>query len=143
MPQQTYEQYIQQQQQQQQYEEHSSVYMSNEPVSQRKRKDRELELQLLAGDLSAVQQNGAVKDIAVDHHWNELRYTEQQQQQQEVQRSFGIGMNKALSQVSKQQNRKHQLSSLAIKAADTELAMLEKRGARNMTKSETQGKYGW
>jgi hypothetical protein len=45
--------------------------------------------------------------------------------------------------VSKVQNRKHQLSSLAIKAAEMELAMLEKRDARGLSKAQTQGKYGW
>lgn len=113
-----------------------------EPPSQKKRKDRDFELQLMSGDLSGMETT-AVKDISVQNKWDELRYTEQQQREQEVQRGFGIGVNKSLMQVSKQQNRKHQLSSLAIKAAETELAMLEKRGARNLTKSETQGKYGW
>jgi len=108
----------------------------------KKRKDRDFELQLMSGDLSGMQDT-AVKDISVQNEWNEFKYTEQQQQMAEVQRGFGIGTNKNLMQVSKQQNRKHQLSSLAIKAAETELAMLEKRGARNLTKSETQGKYGW
>jgi hypothetical protein len=30
-----------------------------------------------------------------------------------------------------------------MKAAETELALLEKRGARGLSKAQTQGKYGW
>ncbi len=44
---------------------------------------------------------------------------------------------------SKTQNRKHQLNSLAMQAAQTELAMLDAKGSRMKSKSETQGKYGW
>lgn len=131
----------------QEYMQQTASYSSQDDVqfeqpSQKKRKDRDFELQLMSGDLSGMQ-SAAVTDISVQNQWDELRYTEQQQQILEVQRGFGLGSNKNLTQVSKQQNRKHQLSSLAIKAAETELAMLEKRGARNLTKSETQGKYGW
>jgi len=131
----------------QEYMQQTAAYSAQndanyEQPNQKKRKDRDFELQLMSGDLSGME-TAAVKDISVQNKWDELRYTEQQQREQEVQRGFGIGVNKNLSMVSKQQNRKHQLSSLAIKAAETELAMLEKRGARNLTKSETQGKYGW
>lgn len=131
----------------QEYMQQTAAYSAQhdahyEQPSQKKRKDRDFELQLMSGDLSGMETT-AVKDISVQNKWDELRYTEQQQREQEVQRGFGIGVNKNLSMVSKQQSRKHQLSSLAIKAAETELAMLEKRGARNLTKSETQGKYGW
>lgn len=130
----SYEEYLQQNQAIQQEQ--------SELPSHKKRKDRDFELQLMSGDLSGLQ-NAPVQDITVQHQWNEQAYTEQQQREQEVQRGFGIGVNKSLMMVTKQQSRKHQLSSLAMKAAETELAMLEKRGNRNLTKSETQGKYGW
>jgi hypothetical protein len=136
-PQQSYEEYMRQQ----------GLYAQEPEVGPaaalKKRKDRDFELQLMSGDLSALDKTEAVQEISMQHQWNEMAYTEQQQRQLEVQRGFGIGTNKMLSQVTKQQNRKHQLSSLAIKAAETELAMLDKRGQRNLTKSETQGKYGW
>ena len=102
-----------------------------------------MELQLLSGDLTGISSGATVKDISVQNDWDSLRYTEQQQREAEVQRGFGIGASKSLTQVSKQQSRKHQLNSLAIKAAETELSLLEKRGNRMLTKHETQGKYGW
>lgn len=132
----SYQEYLQQNQSLQEQQEFP------DGPSHKKRKDRNFELQLMSGDLSGLQ-NAPVQDISVQHQWNELAYTEQQQREQEVQRGFGIGVNKNLMQVTKQQSRKHQLSSLAMKAAETELALLEKRGNRNLTKSETQGKYGW
>jgi hypothetical protein len=135
--QQSYEEYLRQQ------EQAEEDALEQQMPAHKRRKGRDIELQLLAGDLSGIQNSSAVQDISTQHQWNEMRYTEQQEREREVQRGFGIGMNKMLTQVSKQQNRKHQLSSLAMKAAETELAMLDKRGARNLTKSETQGKYGW
>jgi hypothetical protein len=140
-----------QQPQQQSYEEYMSSqqgqaqsYSSggDQHAGQKKRKDRDFELQLMSGDLSGLN-DSSVQDISVKHDWDSFKYTEQQQREQEIQKGFGIGTNKALMQVSKQQNRKHQLSSLAIKAAETELSMLEKRGSRMLSKSQTQGKYGW
>mmetsp|Transcript_4126 Transcript_4126/g.6574 ORF Transcript_4126/g.6574 Transcript_4126/m.6574 type:complete len:207 (+) Transcript_4126:224-844(+) len=124
----------------------SSMSMSSDHVS-KKRKNRDMELQLMAGDLSALQgpsgTGGVVQDISVDRgEWNSFKYTEQQQREKEIRQEFG-GNAKNLSQVSKTANRKHQLNSLAMKAAETELAMLEKRGNRNLSKSQTQGKYGW
>jgi hypothetical protein len=137
MQQQSYADYLRQQ------EEAEEDALERDMPAHKRRKGRDIELQLLAGDLSGIQNSAAVQDISTQHQWNEMRYTEQQEREKEVQRGFGIGMNKMLTQVTKQQNRKHQLSSLAMKAAETELAMLDKRGARNLTKSETQGKYGW
>lgn len=146
IPQLSYEEYLQQQEDLERPHQHvdtGSAVPVQDGGALRKRKEREFELQLMSGDLTGLDRSGAVQEISIQHEWNEMAYTEQQRQQQEVQRGFGIGTNKMLSQVSKAANRKHQLSSLAIKAAETELAMLEKRGARNLTKSETQGKYGW
>jgi hypothetical protein len=45
--------------------------------------------------------------------------------------------------VSKTQGHKHQLGSLAVRAAQTELANLDKPSNRGKSKAETQGKYGW
>jgi hypothetical protein len=43
----------------------------------------------------------------------------------------------------KTQNKKHQINSLAMSAASVELELMEARGARSKSKSETQSKYGW
>jgi len=112
--------------------------------SNKKKRDRDIELQLLAGDLSALDNRpSTIKELDIEHTWDVQKYTDQQIREHEIQKGFGLGTTKSLMQVSKQQNRKHQLNSLAIKAAETELSLLEKRNHRMLTKSETQGKYGW
>jgi len=126
---------------QQFYEEQMNELMEK---SNKKKRDRDIELQLLAGDLTALDSRpNTIKELDIDHKWDIQKYTDQQIREHEIQKGFGIGTTKSLMQVSKQQNRKHQLNSLAIKAAETELSLLEKRNHRMLTKSETQGKYGW
>ena len=124
------------------YQEQMNVVLEK---SNKKKRDRDIELQLLAGDLSALDNrpNTGIKELDIEHTWDVQKYTDQQIREHEIQKGFGLGTTKSLMQVSKQQNRKHQLNSLAIKAAETELSLLEKRNHRMLTKSETQGKYGW
>ena len=128
------------------YEQFYQEQMNNavHEKSNKKKRDRDIELQLLAGDLSALDNRpNTIKELDIEHTWDVQKYTDQQIREHEIQKGFGLGTTKSLMQVSKQQNRKHQLNSLAIKAAETELSLLEKRNHRMLTKSETQGKYGW
>jgi hypothetical protein len=129
-----------------------------EQGAKRKRRERELEQQLMRGELSSITgasggrgEGVVVLDVAAGQGWagsEELRnkYHDGKAMEAAVLREFGIGVEGAstsLTQVTKVQNKRHQLSSLAIKAAQVELSLLESRGARARTKSETQGKYGW
>ena len=43
----------------------------------------------------------------------------------------------------KTQKRKHQINSLAQSAISRELELMEQRGKGNLSKSQTQAKYGW
>ena len=53
-----------------------------------------------------------------------------------------ISTNMAMAP-SRDQSKKHQINSLAVAAVSMELQMLERAGSRNVSKSVTQGKYGW
>lgn len=109
----------------------------------RKKRDRELEQQLLSGNLAALPDDAPTLEMNANRLWDAAKYTDQQQREAMIFKEFGVSQQKNLAQPTRQQNRKHQLSSLAIKAAQVELSMLDARGNRMKTKSETQGKYGW
>lgn len=115
-------------------------YSGGGPANAKKRQ-RELEQQLMSGDLSGIQ-NAKVNDIRAGGQWNSDKYNEQQQRELAIQQSFGKAAG-SIAMPSKVQNRKHQLNSLALRAAETELAMLDAKGALIKSKRETQGKYGW
>lgn len=64
----------------------------------------------------------------------------------EVMKAFSVSGAKGEKNVmppSKGQNKRHHINSLALSAAETELAMLDARGVRGKSKAETQAKYGW
>lgn len=108
----------------------------------KKRRAREIELQLMKGDLETLN-SLPTKDIQADHSWDSLEYMEQQEREASIQRSFSIGTSASMMQPTKNQNRKHQLTSLVFRAAQTELALLDAKSHRMKTKAETQRKYGW
>ena len=123
----------------------SSIKYSVDEINNnnKKKRTRDIEYQLMNGNLDAVT-NDIVKDINVDPKWNAMQYSDLQQREMMVQKEFGLGaVNSSFTQPTKVQNRKHQLNSLAVKAAETELALLDVRGSRMKTKNETQSKYGW
>ena len=129
-------QYQQERQQQQvimeeDHEDHSSH-----------RRDRRMEAQLLHGNMDAVnnmETSGTF--VAAPAAWDRFKYEERQAQEAEVSRTYKIGQN--IQQSNRLQNRKHQINSLAIAAANTELEMLDAKGRRNKSKAETAAKYGW
>jgi hypothetical protein len=118
---------------------------SNSKNSNRKR-DREIQQQLLSGNVDVVDPNRFVDIVNPNVEWDRTKYNEQLQRQAEVQNMFSFSAqagNKMISQPTKNQNRKHQINSLAMSAAEYELELMEVRGARAKAKSETQAKYGW
>lgn len=112
--------------------------------SQRKRQ-RNLEQMLMNGNLSVLEQAAVVQDIQVgNQQWDALGYSEQKQKEAAIYKQYtSDGALKSAIQPTRQQNRKHQLTSLAMKAAETEIAMLDAHIARSKTKSQTQSRYGW
>lgn len=113
------------------------------PVS-RKKRERELEQQLLAGDLSALK-HARVTTVDTHFDWDARNYMDGQMKEVMIRKAYaGDGGSKlAAQQPNRVENRKHQLTSLAHKAAETEIALLEARSQRAKTKSQTQSKYGW
>ena len=112
----------------------------------RKRRERDIEQQLISGNLDAAQSmGGGMKEMRSNNDWNAHAYTAQKQNEAELHKAFfaGKGGEKAIAPVSKLQGRKHQINSLVMQAAKTELALLNAKGERNLSKQETRGKYGW
>eukprot|EP01038_Epipyxis_sp_PR26KG_P009942 gene9942-13375_t len=117
---------------------------SSNAHSNRKKRDRDIEIQLMNGDLSVIN-NEEVKttEINASRSWDSEKYKTQLEREAMVYKEFNFNGATSANQPTKTQNRKHQLNSLLFKAAETELALLESRGNRSKSKSETQGKYGW
>jgi Mitotic checkpoint regulator, MAD2B-interacting len=112
----------------------------------RKRRERDIEQQLISGNLDAIQGgNGGIKEVRAGKDWDAHAYTTQKENEAELHRAFfaAKGGAKAIAPVSKMQGRKHQINSLVMQAAKTELALLNAKGERNLSKQETRGKYGW
>lgn len=128
---------------------YSSTDMSLDMTEHAHAKRRRLEAQLLSGNIDVLNSNMQVaNDIPVvkGSDWNANSYLMQQEKEMELKKSFGLGtkVNSHMAMApTKQQNRKHQINSLAVAAVNMEIAMLEARGKRNVSKAQTQGKYGW
>ena len=116
--------------------------VSTKNAANKKKRERELEQQLLNGNLAAIPDE-VVVELDANNNWDITKYSDQQQREMMIYKEFGLLGQKTLNQPTRVQNKKHQLSSLAVKAAQVELAMLDARGSRLKSKSETQGKYGW
>lgn len=109
----------------------------------RKKRERELEQQLMSGDMSVLNEAHVV-DVQAQNNWDSRHYMDNQVKEAMILKAYtGDTGSKSMLQPTKLQNRRHQLSSLALKAAETEIAMLEARGQRTKTKAQTQSKYGW
>lgn len=112
----------------------------------RKRKERDIEQQLISGNLDAIESgNNGIKVVRASKDWDAHAYTTQKENEAELHRAFfaAKGGAKAIAPVSKMQGRKHQINSLVMQAAKTEMALLNAKGERNLSKQETRGKYGW
>jgi hypothetical protein len=125
-----------------------------------RKRDREIESSLLRGDTSLLDSNSSELltgsddlnsraqfiDVQHNHEWNADYYYNQQKRQKELQTIFNFKQNggdKMLSQPTKLQNRRHQINSLVMSAAESEFELLEAKGRQMKTKYETQSKYGW
>lgn len=86
----------------------------------KRRRDRELEIALLNGNLSAVTNKvGQIQEIQskAGDAWDSTRYDDQRKRESMVQSSFNLGQNNLFTNPTKLQNRKHQINTLAIQAA--------------------------
>jgi hypothetical protein len=110
----------------------------------KRRREKDLESQLLNGNFDAIDEieTKQVMEVEGIGSWDSSKYEKQREREQEIQKSYNLTTG-AISQPTKMQNRKHQINSLAFQAAKMELQMLESKGARMKTKYETQSKYGW
>jgi hypothetical protein len=109
-----------------------------------RRRDREIEQELLTGNASAVEGSNFI-DVKASGSWDMNTYMDQQKRQQELHNAF-FGQNagdKMISQPTKNQSKKHQINSLAFAAAQSEFELLEAKATRMKSKHETQSKYGW
>jgi hypothetical protein len=128
---------------------------SNSKSNNFRKRDREIESSLLRGDTSFLDSNDFTEksanepqfiDVQHSHEWNAEYYYDQQKRQQELQSIFNFKQNggdKMLAQPTKLQNKRHQINSLVMSAAESEFEMLEAKGRQMKTKYETQSKYGW
>lgn len=105
-----------------------------------RRRDREIEQQLLQGNANAVEMSNYVD--ATNTAWNSSVYFDQQNRQKEMEAMFGYGQGK-VAMPSRVQNKKHHINSLLLNAAQSELEMLDERAARMKSKSNVKSKYGW
>jgi hypothetical protein len=114
-------------------------------IQNKKRKERHIEQMLMAGDTSVLSNEAQIRDVAAEHHtWDAMKYSDQQQKEKLIMKQYtNDGGTKSMMQPTKLQNRRHQLSSLALRAAEAEIAMLDASASRMKTKSQTQSRYGW
>ena len=109
-----------------------------------RRRDRDVQNELLRGNVDAVECAAGFVEVQNPSEWDNRKYAEQLKRETELNSMFsqsaGSGM---MSQPTKVQSKRHQINSLAFNAAQMELELLDAKGARLKTKSETQSKYGW
>lgn len=123
-----------------------------------RKRDREIETSLLRGDTSLMEAESQLFDdsatfagaqlidVQHNHEWDADYYYTQQKRQKELQSIFNFKQNggdKMMAQPTKLQNKRHQINSLVMSAAESELELLEAKGRQMKTKYETQSKYGW
>ena len=117
---------------------------TNQQLSGKKR-DRRIEAELLNGNINIIEDKSYV--VSGHSSWDKNKYLERQKNEEQVNNIYHFGGTnggaKIIAQPTRLQNRKHQINSLAMAAANVELEMMEAKGARNKTKAETQAKYGW
>ena len=105
-----------------------------------------MQQELLSGNIDAIQQASVLELQANIEPWNPDLYGEQQKREALLSSAFNFGQkggDSMIQQPTKVQNRRHQINSLAFNAAQIEMELLDAKGARMRTKSETQAKYGW
>lgn len=131
--------YYQQETEQEEYDPNPA--MSSQ--SKNKRHQREVEQMLMAGDLSAID-TSAIAEVSGQKHWNQMEYTDKMQREALIIKQYTQdGTIKSAMQPTKLQNRRHQLTSMAMKAAETEIAMLDSQTAKGRNKTQSKAKYGW
>jgi hypothetical protein len=132
------------------FDDNSSSLSKQEQFLQKRKREREIEHSLLAGDTSLLDDDNIASEvtlrdvIAPSLSWDALGYAAKQEQEQAIINKYtGDGNVKGMMQPNKLQNRRHQLSSLALKAAETEIALIDAKTIKTKSKRQTQAKYGW
>lgn len=117
--------------------------------SLKRKRERDLEQQLLAGNTAALLEDEdapiQITEIAgTSYSWDASSYADRQEKEAMIMSKYtNDGSMKSVMQPTKLQNRRHQLSSLALRAAETEIALMDAKGNRMKSKAQTQAKYGW
>jgi hypothetical protein len=132
------------------FNDESSLLSKQEQFLQKRKREREIEHSLLSGDTSLLDDENIASEVtlrdvtAPSLSWDALGYAAKQEQEQAIINKYtGDGNVKGMMQPNKLQNRRHQLSSLALKAAETEIASIDAKTVRTKSKRQTQAKYGW
>lgn len=123
-------------------ESHDNIIEYNETeIVHKKKRDRNIEQNLMIGNTSVLNH---VYEVNTSNKWDAVSYAEKQKKEAEIFNSYTQdGSIKSIVQPTKLQNRRHQLSSLAMRAAETEIALMDSGGTKSKTKSQTQSRYGW
>mmetsp|Transcript_26435 Transcript_26435/g.26687 ORF Transcript_26435/g.26687 Transcript_26435/m.26687 type:complete len:412 (-) Transcript_26435:92-1327(-) len=111
-----------------------------------RKRERERQQELLSGNISVINDRSCISVQASTQHWNPNQYENQQKREAQLNSVFNFGQkgkDGMIAQPTKLQNKRHQINSLAFNAAQIELELLDAKGTRMKTKSETQAKYGW
>ena len=117
----------------------------NSSAGSNRKRNRQMEAELLNGNINVVDKSNCAATGPME--WDQKKYVEKQKFEQQVNNAYNFGgtngSTKLIAQPSRVQNKKHQINSLAMAAANVEMEMFDARGVRNKTKAETQAKYGW
>jgi hypothetical protein len=111
----------------------------------KRKREREIEQSLMSGDTSIITEdniNIANVQSVGPQTWDAMGYANKQEREAHIISTYTNGGQMG-SQPNRLQNKRHQLSSLALKAAQTEISMLDAKSTRTKSKAQTQAKYGW
>lgn len=127
-------------------QQYSSSFSVNEGKRNHRKQEREIEQSLMQGDLSKIG-GASLVDVQGNQPWDTTHYEDRKKREMEIYAKYNIAGtkagDKALNVPTKGQNKRHHINSLALRAAEAELALLDASGGRSKTKAETQAKYGW
>jgi hypothetical protein len=111
----------------------------------KRKREREIEQSLMSGDTSIITEdniNIANVQSVGPQTWDAMGYANKQEREAHIISTYTNGGQMG-TQPNRLQNKRHQLSSLALKAAQTEISLLDAKSTRTKSKAQTQAKYGW
>jgi hypothetical protein len=125
-----------------QYQETEANQQLNQNQNQKRKRERDIEQLLLSGNVDALHSLGNVQEIKNSHQWNQAEYLNQKEMARQIHQQYSID-KAGMTNISSVQNKRHQINSLAMKAAETELALLDSRSNLARNKQQAKQKYGW